>query len=43
MSENYDPTLPIEVLFDQIEEGMEVSESASCPYKKIKLYKKYTY
>ena len=31
MSEYYNPTLPIKVLFDQIEEGMEVAEAASFP------------
>ena len=34
MSEHYDPTLPIEVLVDQIEDGMEVAEAASFPYNK---------
>ena len=34
MSKHYDPTLPIEVLFYKIEEGMEVAEAASCLYKK---------
>ena len=43
MSEHCEPTLPIKVLFYQIEEGMEVAEASSCPYKKIKLYKKHTY
>ena len=37
MSEYYNPMLPIEVLFDQMEEGMEVEEAASYPYKKNKL------
>ena len=40
MIEHYNQTLPIEVMFDQIEEGIEVVESASCPYKK-KLQKAY--
>ena len=29
MRKHYDPTLPIEVLFDQIKEGMEVAEATS--------------
>ena len=40
MSEHYDPMLPIEVLFYQIEEGMEVVEAASCPYKKNQIVQK---
>ena len=34
LSKNYESTLPNEVLFGQIEEGMEVAEAASCPYNK---------
>ena len=40
MSEHYDSTLPIEVLFDKIEEGMEVAEAASCPYNKNQIVQK---
>ena len=40
MSEPYDPTLPIEILFDQIEEGMEVAEAASCPYNTNQIVQK---
>ena len=43
MNKHYNPTLLIEVLFDQIEESMEVAEAESCSYKKIKIYKKHTY
>ena len=41
MIKHYDPMLPIEGMFDQIEEGTEVAETAICPYKK-NLYKKNT-
>ena len=40
MIKHYDPTLPIEVLFDQIEEGMEVAKSESFPYNKNRIVKK---
>ena len=40
MSEHYDPTIPIEVLFDQIEEGIEVAEAAIYPYNKNKMLQK---
>ena len=43
MSEHYDPSLTIEVLLNQIEEGMELAEAEICLYKKIKWYKKHTY
>ena len=40
MIKHYDQTLPIEVMFDQIEEGIEVVESASCPYNKNQILQK---
>ena len=40
MRKYYDPTLPIEVMFDQIEEVMEVTEAASCPYNKNQILQK---
>ena len=40
MSKNYDPTLPIKVLFDKIEEGTEVAKAASCPYNKNQILEK---
>ena len=40
MSEHYDSTLPIEVLFDKNEEGVEVAEAASCPYNKNQIVQK---
>ena len=40
MSKHYDSTLPIEVLFDKIEEGMEVAEAASFSYNKNQILQK---
>ena len=40
MSKHYDSTLPIEVMFDKIEEGMEVAEAASFSYNKNQILQK---
>ena len=40
MSEHYDPALPIEVLLDKIEEGMEVAEAEICLYKTNQIVQK---